>query len=428
MSSLPVVGLSGDTGIADLYGGLSPAEQDYVRSTLSQYVPSAVDDAARAIEGLGPAANQAISALGSGNAATAVEGSIPLIAGGLAAFGGPVGLAAAGVISAGGYAFGLLADALHLGAQPQEVCSWLVGEVCFNRTRAYGPSQPNGTPNPDWLRIEDFANTTLAMNGDWHSHNAIPVVGHYASWLNVAFDDVDIDDIGWELWSLGDHVSPAAKAWRDNKVMGGWKVDDATGQLDNGAGYKLDSPARVLAGTPQGEFLMAFYRAYVHSLEFVINGYQQPDTYGLLVATKAAFDRQHSASGTWTFEPSPRSAPGTGTWLERYLAGQYTQGHTEPPITINVGKPVDLGGVFFKFARETAPRVVPKSIKLRLGHMTPAQSKALVAALQQGKSSAPANDDFTVFGRKVTVLGKTVTKRQALAGGVVVAVLAKLLA
>jgi hypothetical protein len=428
----------------DLYAGLTPAQRDSVASTLSGLVPAdAVGPASDALSRLAPAAKQAMAALGSGDALTAVEGSIPIIAGGLAAVGGPVGLAAAGVISAGGYAFGLLADALHLGAQPQEVCTWLVGEVCFNRSRPYGPSQPNGSPNPDWLRIEDFATTTLAMNGDWHSHNAIPVEGLYASWLNVAFDGVDVDDLGWELWSLGDHVSPAAVAWRENKRLGGWNVDDATGQLDNGAGYETDSPSRVLAGTPQGAFLMAFYRAYVHSLEFVINGYEQPDTYGLLLATKAAFDRQHSASSTWTFRPSPRSAPGSGTWLERYLGGQFDQGHTKPPITINAGPDVSaLGNVFLKFAAKgkqmaslgtlvevQAPAPAkPRTISLHgigefgrnlAGYKLTVDQKGVLEAT---RIAPPASDGFTV-------LGQHVTKKQAIGGGLVAGALlaAKLL-
>lgn len=306
-------------GISDLYGELTPAEQGYLRSTLSQYVPSAVDDAARAVQGLGPAAQKAIQGLQSGNAVTAVESSIPLISAGLALIPG-FGLAAAGVVAAGGQLFGMLADALHLGAPHEDVCSWVVGGVCFNKARPFGPSDPT------WLRMERFAATTLAMNGEWHSHNEVPVVGNYASWLDVAFRSLP----GWELWALGDHVSPAAKAWRDEKRLGGWTVDDATGQTDNGAGAKADAPSRVLAGKPEGDFLMTFYRAYVHSLEFVLNGYQQPDPYSLLLATAAAFNRTHSSHSTFTFD-------GQGsTFLDSLLSGGI-DGLRKPPVTINTG-------------------------------------------------------------------------------------------
>lgn len=332
-------------GVADLYAGLTPDEQSYVKENLEQYAPAAATDAYNVIQNLGPAAEGAVHSFSSGNVVTAVEGALPLISGSLAlAVPPPFGLAAAGVVGIAGEAFGLLSSAFGLGApKPAESCNYKLGKVCFTQTQAFGPTDSN------WTTLSDFATRSLNDRARWKTIPENLDTTGYISWLDLAADWVpgDLGDstlpaevVGFELYGLGDR-GPVATVWKKGKDKGGFKVL-SNGNTDNGAGGIMYNPIGPLP--PQAKaFLLTYYRALQHSWEMGLNGYKIPDPYTLLLATADAFNKTHSNSETFKFFPAPLGGGSPNfnmftppTWVSMLLGGQVDQ-KGKPALTINVG-------------------------------------------------------------------------------------------
>lgn len=195
----------------------------------------------------------------SGNATDALMGLVdggpggadalsPVVAMGLGALGvGPVGIAAVSV------ALPILSAIQGLFLPTPPHCTWTVGNACFQTpVRPYGPSAPDGTPNPDWLTFDGLYTTDADL-----------LVTAFPETLQL------VCEVGAE--GAADGVIP----------------------VDPGRRTAVES------------FLYAFDVAYEANAEYWLNGFQGLSAGDLLGIVVNAWNLAHDRSSTYTFFATP---------------------------------------------------------------------------------------------------------------------------
>lgn len=381
--------------LSNLYGGSGTQAQqdaeDTITSTLSQNGVSSGDiqTAISAYNQIGPGAATALSDLSHGNTLGAIQAIIPLIGAGLIASG--VGAPAAAVVVGGlELATGVL-EALGLFQTPQTVsCAWALPMPAFGKTqdylcftgtsattvRPYGPSAPDGTPNPDWLTMEQFqtgqpptgqqpASISWQLVNSSSNPQPDPTLLNGTAWTTWA-------GVTWSWWPTlaldlytmgvsypgsavdvppGSELASTQFSSRINQSAIAYNGISGPGGVNMTPYAAPSGPAGVIAAVAittniQG-FLSAYEQALIRSCEFPINNFASIDPIALLTAAQMAWNATHNASVTYTFGAT--GAAGS-TLVDSICAGaatgqQWTQSGnnvsgtpiTEVGITINVG-------------------------------------------------------------------------------------------
>lgn len=303
--------------------------------------PNQVQSAVQAYTGLDEASTNAIIGIVDGGPISLTT-MAPLIGAGLLATG--VGAPIAAAVTA---LLPVLDGIIGMFSGPQEKCTWKVGYFCFNRTQPYGPTDPL------WETWEQFRGGVVDMTAiqswaTWNGSVLRPTANCALCWVSPA-EAGSITAVGQPF---GTH--PASVLNGAGQVV----HTDALGALPGYMTVMACELTRLETGASLSlvdGFRRTYYRAWQVANEYAINGYKSPDYYALLKACADAWNRAHSASTTYTFQPInagiPDVDPNTSTfscdpnvtYIGLLLAGvvnssaDQTTPRDHPPITINTG-------------------------------------------------------------------------------------------
>ncbi len=287
----PACACAGGSGMqGDSAGTALPQNSQQVISDVLQQAgvsQAGVQSAITSYTGIGLGAQNAVLGIAQGGPIT-LTSTAPIVAAGLA-FIPAIGPAIAGAYLA---ALPVLNAIGQLFSSTPATCGgYMVGAVCFNKPRPYGPFIPSGAPgaggpNPDWTTWETF---TAAVNLLDYAVNPQGSTAAQVSGSAAANGIVAGISLAY-MTQLGPQLEAADVLLHHNHTTGSIVLFGTT--MTNAVSAAAQSRAL---------FLLLYGSAWKKNTEVTINGYQAANPYDLFKSVAAAWNATHApTSNDWT--------------------------------------------------------------------------------------------------------------------------------
>jgi hypothetical protein len=294
-------GQSGMQGDAPSVGNVLPQNSQQVISdvlTQAGVTQAGVQSAITSYTGVGLQAQNAVMSIVNGGPVNLTT-TAPIVATGLAFIPG-IGPAVAAAYLAVIPVLNMIGQLFS--SSPASCTGYMVGNVCFTKTRPYGPTIPAGVdgaggPNPDWETWDTFAAGLVLSNCNpltaAPDKPAAPGQSDPCAFVVGAFPSF-VAQLGPQVLAAGTVLGPIS--------------GDVLLTITH-----LDTPTTTVPAIPdtshaRAQFVILYATAWKKNAEFTLNGYQGANPYDLFKGVAAAWNATHVATANdWT--PGASTSP-----------------------------------------------------------------------------------------------------------------------